>query len=183
MCGLSLDIITKYDLHEGDEISQEEIETFLLQEEKMKIRNRAYRLLSYRGRSTKELNDRLLEKGFDEALIKDVIAEFLQDNTLDDERFAHAFVHDYTHVTPRGNVFICKELKKKGVAQEVIDKELSRRDERAVIQSYIERKLADLNALALKERQKMIRRLLNRGFSSSLVYEIVRQQEDDHEKH
>jgi regulatory protein len=181
MCGLSLDIVTKHDLHEGDEISQEEIETLLLQEEKMKIRNRAYRILQYRDRSSQEMTQRLLEKGFDATLVRDVIDEFVGDQTLDDERFVHAFVHDYTHVTPRGNIYIQRELRKKGIAPDLIDKELALRDERTLILQFIEKKLSDLHPKTPKERQKLIHRLLSRGFSPSLVYEIVRQQQDTHE--
>lgn len=183
MCGLSLDIITKYDLHEGDELTQDEIETLLLQEEKLKIRNRAYKLLQYRDRSTKEITQRLLDKGFDETLVSDVIDEFRHDQTLDDERFAHAFVHDYTHVTPRGNVFIQKELRKRGIAPDVIARELSLRDERTLMLQFIERKLSDLQASDPKQRQKMVHRLLDKGYSSPLVYDIIRQLQDNYEKH
>jgi regulatory protein len=183
LCGLSLDIVTKYDLHEDDEITQDEIETLLLQEEKMKIRNRAYRLLSYRNRSTQEITQRLLEKGFDKTLVDEIINEFLHDQILDDERFVHAFVHDYTHVTPRGNVYIQNELRKKGVPQELIDKELSCRDERAFMLQFIKHKLFNLSVEDPKQRQKLIRRLLNRGFSSTIVYDTIRQLQDNHEKH
>jgi regulatory protein len=183
MCGLSLDIVTKYDLHEGNEISQEEIDQLLFQEEKMKIRNRAFRLLGYRDRSIKEMEQRLRDQGFDRALVKEVIDEFLADATLDDHRFTRSYVHDYTHVKCRGNVFIQKELRKKGIPADMIQAELELRDERELILGYITRKMSDLNIEIPKQRQKMIHRLLTRGFSSSLVYDIINQMQGEHEEH
>lgn len=183
MCGLSLDIVTKYDLHEGDEISQEEIDQLLIQEEKMKMRYRAFRLLGYRDRSIKEMEQRLLDQGFDQAMVKEVIDEFVADTTLDDQRFTRSYVHDYTIVKPRGNVFIQKELRKKGISADMIQAELALRDERELILGYITRKLSSLNAEIPKERQKMIHRLLTRGFTSSLVCNIINEMAGGHEEH
>lgn len=183
MCGLSLEVVTKYDLHEGDEISKEDIEGFLLQEEKMKIRNRAFRLLGYRDRSTKEMEQRLLEQGFDQVLVKEIIDEFVADATLDDQRFTRSYVHDYTLVKPRGNVFIQKELRKKGIPADMIQAELALRDERELVIGYIARKLSDLSAGNPGERQRMIHRLLTRGFTSSLVYDIINEMLGEHEEH
>jgi regulatory protein len=183
MCGLSLDIVTKHDLHEGDEILQEEIDQLLIQEEKMKMRNRAFRLLGYRDRSIKEMEQRLLDQGFDQAMVKEVIDEFVADTTLDDQRFTRSYVHDYTIVKPRGNVFIQKELRKKGISADMIQAELALRDERELIFGYITRKLSCLNAEIPKERQKMIHRLLTRGFTSSLVYDIINEMVGGHEEH
>jgi len=183
MCGLSMEIITKHDLHEGDEISQDEIDIMIFQEERMKIRNRAYKLLAYRDRSTKEMEQRLIEKGYDGSLVREIIKELVDVEMLDDERFAHAFVHDYTHVTLRGDVFIQKELRKKGIPVSLINRELATRNERDLALRYIERKLSDLDVQVPGQRQKLVRRLLNNGFSSSLVYEIIAEKQNEHEKH
>jgi regulatory protein len=179
MCGLSLDIVTKYDLHEGDEISQEKLDGLLFQEEKMKIRSYAFRLLSYRDRSVKEMEQRLVGRGFDVALLHEIISEFIADNTLDDKRFARAFIHDYTFVKPRGNVFIQKELRKKGIPAEMIQSELASRNEHDLLLTYIARKMPDYKTHDPRQRQKIINRLLSRGFSSSVVYNVINEQQDE----
>ena len=83
---------------------------FSLKQEKVKIRSRAYKILHYRERSIKELKHRLLHIGFDQLLVDEVIDDFVSDKTLDDERFARAFVSDYTKLKPKGNRFIYNEL-------------------------------------------------------------------------
>jgi regulatory protein len=181
MCGLALDIVTKYDLHEGDQITQEHIDLLLLQEEKSKIRNHAFRLLSYRDRSTREMEQRLIERGYDKNLVNEVIEEFLSDNTLDDERFTRSFVHDYTNVKVKGNVFIQRELRRKGISADTIQAALVSRDERHLILNYIARKMADLDIHDPKQCQKIINRLLSRGFSSAVVYDVISEQQLEHE--
>jgi regulatory protein len=173
--GLTKDLVLKYDLHEGYEITKSEIEDILLNEEKLKIKARAFRILNYRDRSVKELRIRLTVIGFDKLLVDEVIDDFVKDNTLDDERFARAFVSDYTKLYPKGNRFILSELTRRGVDREIITNLLDTRDEGELIRNYIEKKAGNLAIKNPKERQKLIRRLLTRGFTPSLVYEIIKE--------
>lgn len=172
-CGLSSDIIIKHDLHEGDEISQDQLQDILFTEEKAKIKSRAFRLLHYRDRSSQEMKQRLMAIGFDEKLVREVIDEFIADTTLDNQRFVKAFIHDYTIVKPKGNVFIQKELRKKGIPPALIQQELATRDEYKLIRDFIVHKCVSLDHHNIRDRQKMIRRLLGHGFSSHLVFDVI----------
>jgi regulatory protein len=178
--GLTKDIVLKYDLKEGDDISDDEIEQIFLEEEKLKIKQRAYRLLNFRARSTRELRNRLLTLGFEPALVDTVIEDLREDNTLDDERFVKAFINDYTTVHTKGNVFIFRELKKKGIPEDTIMTMLKSRDETALIKDFINRKLSHLNRHEPKERQKIIRRLMSRGFTPEIIFDVIN---NDTEKH
>ena len=171
--GLFNDIIIKHDLKEGDEISEEEINTILLQEEKDKIRNRAFKILNFRERSVQELTKKLIDIGFDESLVDKVIQDFIEDKTLDDERFARAFVHDYTKLKLKGNRFIIQELTKKGIDRESINLLIEKRDEKVLIKQVIQKKLSRYNMSNAKDRQRVIRQLLNRGFSPDAVYDVI----------
>lgn len=53
-----------------------------------KAEQKAFRLLSIRGRSIKELRSRLKEKGFEEPVAEEVIARLIELKYLDDESFA-----------------------------------------------------------------------------------------------
>ncbi len=171
--GLTKELLLKYDLKEDDQITEDEIQNLLLHDEKGKIRNRAYRLLSYRERSTQEIRERLIHVGYDAQLVDDVVHGLIADDALNDERFAQAFVKEYTRVKPKGNRFIIRELAKKGIAQETIEKVLETRDERALLEQFIQKKLKQLDPKDPKDRQKLIRRLLHHGFTSELVYEAL----------
>ena len=172
--GLTKELVIQYGLYEGAEINEKEIEKILYQAETLKVMNRALKIMHYCQRSVKELRMRLLKIGFDETHVDDVIHELIADRTLDDERYARAFVHDYTSLKPKGNRFIINELSKKGIQREIIEKLLKDRDETQMITEYIEKKAGNLDIHDRKDRQKLLRRLLNRGFSSDLVYDIVR---------
>lgn len=171
--GLSNEIILKYDLHGGDEIDDELIQNVLLSQERQKIRERAFRILRYRRRTVKELRTRLLRLGFESQLIDDVLGELIHDKTLDDAAFAEAFAADYTKLKPRGNVFMRRELARKGISKETIENLIQRRDERFLIEDFIRKKLASFNLKNPKDKQKVIQRLLRRGFTPHVVYEAI----------
>ena len=168
--GVTKELLLKYDLKEDDQITEDEIQNLLLRDEKEKIRNRAYRLLSYRERSSREMRERLMHAGFDAHLVDDVVHGLIADDTLNDERFAQAFVQDYTRVKPKGNRFIFRELAKKGIAKETIENVLKTRDEQELLRQFIQKKLKQLDPKDFKDRQKLIRRLLHHGFTPELVY-------------
>ena len=173
---MTKDLVLKYDLSEDREITEDEIQNVLLHDEKEKIKSSAYRLLSYRERSAREMRERLLRVGYDSSLVEEVIHNLIADDTLNDERFASLFVKDYTNLKPKGNRFIVHELTKKGIARETIEKVLTTRDERELMQQFMQRKLKSLDAHDFKDRQKIARRLLQRGFTPHIVYDVLNQQ-------
>ncbi len=176
--GISTELLIKFDLHEGDELDNDLIQDVLLAKEKQRIRNRAFRLLHYRNRAIKELKDRLLKIGFDQPLVEEVIDEMVQDRTLDDENFTEAFIADYTKLRTKGNIFIRRELTRKGVASDVIERVIRNRDEKGIVAEYLRAKLSHLDISQPKDRQKVLRRLLTRGFTPSVVYDAL----NDYEK-
>ena len=176
--GISNELLVKYDIHEGDAIDDDFMQNMLMAKEKERIRTRAFRLLHYRNRAVNELKDRLLKIGFDQNLIEQVIDELIQDKTLDDENFTQSFIADYTKLRKKGNIFIRHELMKKGVARELIDRQLLKRDEKGIAAEYIRTKLSGFNLSRPKDRQKALRRLLTRGFTPSVAYEVLNEHEE-----
>jgi regulatory protein len=168
--------VLKYDLQEDSEITEDDIQNLLLHEEKEKIKNRAYRLLSFRERSAHEMRERLLRAGYDNALVEEVIDDLRTSDALNDERFAALFVKDYTNLKPKGNRFIVHELTKKGIDKEIIEKVLTTRDERELMQQFMQQKLRTLDAHDFRDRQKIAQRLLRRGFTPHIVYDVLNQQ-------
>lgn len=176
--GLSNEIVLRYDLHEGSEIDDELIHNVLLAQEKQKIRERALRILHYRMRSVQEMKMRLLRLGFDSTMVNEILDEFVQDNTLSDKNFAEAFLADYTNLKPKGNIFVNQELRKRGIHPEVIQDLMRNRDEKQLALDFLNKKLRGFDLSNPKDRQKVIRRLLSRGFTPSVVYETVRNNEE-----
>lgn len=175
--GISNELLVRFDLHEGSEIDEDLVRNVIIAKEKQQIRNRAYRLLHYRNRAIKELKDRLLRIGFDASLIQEVIDEMIEDNTLNDQNFAETFIADYTKLKTRGNIFIRHELIKKGIDEDVIKRLVQNRDEKSIADDYMSRKLSHLDISKPKDRQKALRRLLTRGFTPAVAYEVIKDRE------
>ncbi|KPK62539.1 hypothetical protein AMJ83_10515 [candidate division WOR_3 bacterium SM23_42] len=171
--GLSNEIVLKYDLNEGGEIDDDLIQNVLLAQERQRIRERAFRILRYRRRTVQELKTRLLRLGFENNLVDDVLEELVQDKTLDDTIFAEAFAADYTKLKPKGNIFIRRELAKRGISTEIIENLIQGRDERFLVEEFIQKKLARFNLKDPKDKRRLIQRLLTRGFTPRIVYEVV----------
>jgi regulatory protein len=171
--GLSKVLALKHDLVEDREITEEEIETVLYQEEKEKIRERAFRLLGFRDRSVQEMRERLLRLGFDAARVEETLAELVTDQTLDDRRFSRAFTDDYTNLKPKGNQFLRRELKHKKVADEIIEEVCGIRDEKTLIRKLLAEKLSSLDRRDPKQRQKIVRYLAYRGFAFGNILDVL----------
>jgi regulatory protein len=176
--GLSNEVVMKLDLHVDQELTTDEIQTIVLVQEKERIRERAFRILRFHDRSSLELKDKLVRLGFDEPLVGEVIQDLTADKTVDDERFVQEFVSDYTKLNPKGNVFIAHQLRKKGIPPEVIDKVTETRDERTLAQEFMARKLKDLDTHDPKSKHKIFRRLVSRGFTPGIVYELLSSKEN-----
>jgi len=71
------------------EVDEEFIEGVLLEEEKLKAKNKALKFLSYRMRSTKEVMDKLKREGFQDFIIQDTIDYLKNYNLIDDLQFAN----------------------------------------------------------------------------------------------
>jgi regulatory protein len=86
------------------------------------LKNAALRLLSARSRSVEELRGRLLEKGFTQKDVAGCILWLEDRGYLDDEAFARALIRDRTRFSPRSVFLLKREIAKKGVSSEVIEK-------------------------------------------------------------
>ncbi len=177
--GLDNDIVLRYGLEEGNEITNEQIRNILLAEEKERIKERAYRILRYRNRSIAEMKNRLQRLGYESEVVAEVVNELVREGVLDDQRFVRDFVSDYTNLRPRGNYFILQELRKKGIDEERIKGVIETRDEKMLINNLIRTKFKDLDIKNPKDRAKVIRRLISRGFTPSLVYEVLNDKQSE----
>jgi len=149
-----------------------------LQEEIEKAKSVAFRLLSYRMRSCKEIADKLKEKGFPRDTIHTVIRDLKRINYLDDYKFAKEFVESRLIHNPKGRTLLRYELSQKGVESKIID---------AVIEEKIstakEEKTARLLAEKVWQKKKNIEinkrkaqtynYLARRGFPVSIVTKIL----------
>lgn len=171
--GLTTDIVIKYGLEEGDEITEEDVKNLLLAEEKEYLKERAYRLLRYRNRSIAEMKDRLIKLGYEPDIIEMIINELKQEGALDDRKFVKGFASDYTELKPKGNIFIRRELQKKKVDQSLIEEIIKERDEKNILKTILQKKFPNYDKNDLKQKAKIIRYFLGKGFTVRTIYEVL----------
>lgn len=101
-------------------INQEEI-----LEEVQKALAKAYRLISYRDRSTFELNEKLCEAGFDEEIAHGIIKKLTGQGLINDKNFALNFALFKSRGRLWGPRKISHELRMKGINPEDTEEALS----------------------------------------------------------
>jgi len=144
----------------------------------IKAKNYAFRLLSYRERSRREISDRLAGKGFSSGVCGMVIAELEELGLIDDRRFAGDFARSRIRYRPSGLALIRSELSSKGVTRDIVDEVVS-----DIADSYDEYETAYRIANdkvrrsgktdALKSKRRLHDYLSRRRFKKDIIYKIL----------
>jgi len=149
-----------------------------IDKKRSRARNNAYSLLRLRPRSESEIKQRLRLKGYDDAVISEVVEALRRTGDINDEKFAKFWVESRMHLAPVGDVVLKHELKGKGVEDSIIEATLEDKaknyDEYEVAFNIAREKFERLKKV---DRQKAMKRLydflLRRGFKYDNVKKIV----------
>ncbi len=144
-----------------------------------KAKTYAFLLLKFRLRAEKELAERLKKKKFDEAVIRKTVVFLKQNGFIDDRYFARFWIEERIK-KPLGLNRLEEELKAKGIADEIIDAEISQvrkqYSERDIIVHIAREKLKNLAGVELEKAKKRLSVcLLSRGFSPETIIEAIEQ--------
>ena len=152
-------------IEEEVEISPETLEEALAAIEPSLAKERALRLLGYREHSRAELQRKLRDSGYPDGVSSAIVARFVEVELVDDARFASAWVRS-RRASCYGSRRIRQELERKGIAAEIVDAAIAEEapdgdDESARAQAA----LGSRTAIDRAGRDKLVRRLVSRGFS------------------
>ena len=170
----SLDVSQVVDLKlkVGKKISEEDLAEYKKASEFGKLYQRTLEWVLMRPRSEREARDYLYKKIYDKKLDKDYIDKIidkLQDKKyLDDERFAEWYVESRFIKKGISQKRLKMELMRKGIANEIIEKVLSARNDEEEILKIIVKKRDKY------DDDKLIQYLCRQGFSFELVRNLVR---------
>lgn len=132
---------------------------------------------AYRDRSQKEVEDKLIEMKMIPEAREQIIIKLMQENFLNEERFARSFVRGKFRIKKWGRIRIRQELKFRGISEPIIRLGMTEIDEKlyiATLYELAEKKLVLIRETnSLKRRQKLTNHLLQKGFESGLVFEAV----------
>jgi len=119
---LETDVALKEGLKVGQELSEGDIEALTTAELSQRCLNTALRYLAYRPRSQSELRERLARRGFDGDSIETAIARLKEQGLVDDLAFAQFWKENRQSFSPRSRWLVRRELKAKGIADELIER-------------------------------------------------------------
>lgn len=170
------DTIVYFNLHTGDELTEEQWSSVLLYDEEKTIIQNSINLISRRLRSEKELRDRFIRNGFSETAVDNAIAHLGNQGYLDDGHFALLFAKQIMKKKPVGEIKLRYELRKKGIRESVVDMVLSQftanyeQNAKQTAQKKLKTmKLEDTEII----RQKLWRFLEQRGFTGDIIRRTV----------
>lgn len=140
---------------------------------------KAKQYCAYQERSHQEVKDKLYGYGLHKAAVETNLSQLIEENYLNEERFALAFAGGKFRMKHWGRAKIRYELKLKQVSDYCIKKALSSIDDEDYIQTLS--KLAEEKWLLLKgEKNIFIKKkkaqdyLLQKGYENDLVKEAVK---------
>jgi regulatory protein len=145
----------------------------------IKARNTAYRLLTYRARSRKELEEKLKDREFSDAVIEEVVAGLTRLGYINDREFARQWAAGRIRLRGFGRRRIEQELRNKGISRDVIRETLCAvfedSPEADIAQREAEKKLRSLARFAPEvRRRRLAGHLERRGFPSETIYNVLR---------
>ena len=132
--------------------------------------------ISYRPRSSKEVDAHLRRKSFDEAARDHAVHRLRELGYLDDAAFARFWVESRETHRPKGQRALAWELRQKGIADAIIEDVLARYggDETALARAAACKRAAAIATADHDEfRQKLGAFLARRGFSYEVVEQVV----------
>ncbi|MGP8321203.1 MAG: regulatory protein RecX [Methanosarcinaceae archaeon] len=140
----------------------------------------AMKLISLRRRSFFEIRKRLEKKSYEEIIIKEVLKELKNYRYLDDKQFAESYINDRINFRPCGNFLIRKELKEKGIEENIINEKmeelLSEEEEIESAKKLVKKKLKIINDKTdeIKVNQKLKLFLQSKGYSFDIINQAVK---------
>lgn len=146
--GLSVDVMQLYALEKGQFLPYEKVLTLVEEDQLKKAKATALEFISYRGRSEKEVRDKLEKKSFSPEIIEKAVSRFEDLGYINDETYARDYARSRLQGKGYGPQRIRMDLKKRGVPKHLIEEALQELDE---ADSYYE--------IALREGRKRWQRL------------------------
>jgi len=130
----------------------------------------ALHFLKFRSRSVFEVKQKLKEKKYSEKEIEETIEVLTRNKLLDDAEFARMWVGDRNRFKPSGSFLLRLELRQFGIDEQIIEEKLLDLNEEELAKKALEDKGRYRNA----ESQKQAQFLQRRGFSTSVIYKIIK---------
>ncbi|RKR15058.1 regulatory protein [Maribacter vaceletii] len=148
---------------------------YSVQEAKKKLES----YCAYQDRSHKEVTDKLKEMRMIPEAIDQIVGNLLDDNFLNEERFAKSFARGKFNIKKWGKIRIVRELKLRQISKYNITIALKEIEEPIYLETLdilAKKRLSQIRETNIQKRKKKLADyLLYRGWESHLVYEKLKE--------
>ena len=168
--GLAVDLVVEVGLRKGVTLTADEQRALLVRQETFAAKASALAGLSHRARTSSEVRQSLVRKGFDDTIAEDTVADLERMGVVDDAAYARAFVRDRFNGRGYGPARLRQDLMRKGIARTTIDEALAELTETedlgAEAREQAEKKWRSLASEedVRKRKKKTLDYLVRRGF-------------------
>ena len=133
---------------------------------------------AYQDRCHQEVRTKLIDLGIYGDELEEIIVALIQDNFLNEERFACSYAGGKFRIKKWGRVRIKRELKRRQISDHCIKKamkEIPEEDYRACLANLLDKKERMLRiSNQYKRNQRLAQYAIQRGFESFLVWEMIK---------
>lgn len=178
VAGVDEEVALELGLKVGMPVDGDWLAEVLRAEELRKAREAALTLLDYRARTGKELERRLLLKGYSEETVAHVIEKLKSVDFINDERFTADWVASRIGNRPMGRSRMMWELRKKGIDPETVDQALEQVDDDKETQmafTLAEKKLGAKSLTDPETKRRLADFLRRRGFHWEVISRVLDQ--------
>ncbi len=143
-----------------------------------KARQKIRHYCAYQERSHQEVINKLYSYGLYKKEVDELVSGLVEENFLNEERFALAFAGGKFRVRQWGKVKIKYELRQRGVSDYSIKKALAaiiEDDYQATLEKLCEAKIREVGGVEkLSGRSRVQQYLIQKGYEPSVVYAMVK---------
>lgn len=186
LLGVNEEIIIKFMLYKGQDLSEEEIDEIRSAENNHKVYSKALNYLSYGMRSISDMRKYLLKhkedyqvKGSIDNLIDMVIDRLISLGYLNDQNYAESYVRTAANINLKGPSLIERDLISKGVGPEIIMTamdEYPQSQQRENIEGLANKFTRTKTKYPAKKlEQKLFQYLMQKGYDGDMIKEHIKE--------
>lgn len=170
-------VITKNELLLRKEINSELYDKLKYENNIYDAIDKAIKYISVRLRSTKEIKDYLIKKGYSLDAVEAAIKELLNNKYLNDDIFTKAYIKDKLTFTSKGDYKIKMELVQLGIDNNIIESNIAMIDEDMLInriKKSIEKDIkTNKKYKGIVLKNKIYNHLITQGYSKEKVLNVI----------
>ena len=133
---------------------------------------------AYQERAQQEVRNKLYEWGLHSNEVEPIIAELIEQNFLNEERFSYAYTLGKFRIKGWGKIKIKQALRLKRISEKLIQKSLNKIDDTDYIhnlESILEKKSRTISEKdPYKKQYKLTQYALSKGYEKDLIFDALK---------